>query len=95
MTPPSSTLPGTGPKLSSQLCTHVVLSTKESHGTEETEPKREAVGAAGGRAGKKNLSEVIGIQIAPSRAPDARQKATGFGVCHSGFQSCFGLISPY
>lgn len=66
MTPPSSTLPGTGPKPSSQLCTRVVLTTKESHGTKETEPKREAVGAAGARAGKKKLSKVTGIQIVSS-----------------------------
>lgn len=63
MTPPSSTLPSTGPKLSSQLCTRVVLSTKESHGTEETEPKREAVGAAGGRAGKKTCPRSLEFRL--------------------------------
>lgn len=49
----------------------------------------------GSRAGGVKPSSPFGAQMIVLQASDVRHRAVGFGVCPTGYWSCFGAVTPF
>jgi hypothetical protein len=64
-------------------------------GNEPNQPKKGAMWDATSTVTGERLLKLFGAHIMPPCAPYAGHGTTGFNVCPSGFQSCFGHIPSF
>jgi hypothetical protein len=65
---------------------------RKAPGSEDNQPKKDAMGAAAEKAVEVKLPKLLGTHISPLCTLNSRHGDTGFNVCLAVFQSGFGPI---